>query len=202
MATILRVRTTLLLTNGQTGLWTSYWRPGTSGGSTADATDCVARCRAAVESAKAQIHTSTSYIYQTAVDALEDSTGVLTGSFTATAVASTGGTATGDAMPVQTAWLVKHSTALIVAGRRLQGRAYMAGVPEGGNDASGRPSTAGVSAWNAAFTGMLTGGTTLSFPVIWSRPTTSPTLRAGTSGAIIGSQTVTTMWGSQRNRRF
>ena len=41
---------------------------------------------------------------------------------------------------------------------------------------------------DAAFASLLTGVSTLSFPVIWARPTTTPTVRAGTSGAITGSR--------------
>lgn len=199
MATILRVRFTIGLQNGTNGLFQTYWRPGTSGGSNADATDCVARVRAALVTAQAAFNTGTVFIAQRQVDALEDSTGALTGSFTAAAVASVTGTSAGDFLPVNCAYLVRHQTALIVGRRRLQGRTFFPPPGESNNDSAGRPIS--VTAVDSAFNGMLTGGTTLSFPVIWARPVASPVPRAGTSGPITSSATETRFWGSQRDRR-
>lgn len=201
MATILRVRWTISLPAGGTGLLQTYWRPGTSGGSTADATDCVARVRTMLVAAQAIYTGGTVYIPQLGVDALEDSTGTLTGSFLASSVANVQGTGTGDSLSQSQAYLVRHNTNLIVAGRRLRGRTYF-GVPkESDTDTAGRPASAAVTIVQNAFNGLLTGGSTLSFPVIWSRPTTTPSVRAGTSGPVVASSVESNYFGVQRDRR-
>src|SRR5262249_7750848 len=118
-------RSPISLSNGTQGLLTVYWRPGTGGGSTADATDCLARVRAFLNSSAAAIHVSTTYTFTAACDVFEDSTWTLTGSFTGTGPASVPGTATGDCCPMATAWLVRWPTSTVVNGRRLQGRTFL-----------------------------------------------------------------------------
>jgi hypothetical protein len=198
----MRCRWTLLTPSGQTGLFQTFWRPGTSGGSTADATDIVARVRTMLVAAQPTYSIGCAYVPQLGVDVLEDSTGHLTGSFSAAPVASVTGTVAGDPMPPQTAYLVRHNTNLIVGGRRLRGRTYF-GVPgESQSGGGGGPIGTFPTTLQTAFTGLITGGTTLSFPVIWARPVSTPVPRAGTSGPVTSSEVVTTFWGTQRNRRF
>lgn len=203
MTVLLRTRFTF--TPGAIGAHLSllqlYWRPGTLGGSTADATDCLARVRAMLLAAQATINTLCLYTPITAVDAIEDTTGHIVGSFTGAAPANVTGTATGDPMPAQTAYVLKGTTNLVVGPRLLKGRTFF-GVPsETGNAPAGTPLTSNVTTLNAAFNGMLTGGATLSFPVIWHRPG-GASAPVGTNGPVINYQCQASYWGSQRGRRF
>lgn len=207
MASILRVRAPISLSNGTPGLMTIYWRPGTGGGSTADATDCLARVRAFVAASSGAIHAGTTYTFNPACDIFEDSTGTLTGSFTGTTPAGVAGGGTGDPLPAMTAWLVKWSTGSVVNGRRLQGRTYLSVPNENNNDTSGRPNAATIITIANAGIAMLTGGATASFPVVWNRPRAADpdhgiTARAGTSAAVTNCSVDGLKWGVQRNRRF
>ena len=202
MTAILRVRYTVGLSNGLLGLFQTYWRPGTAGGVVADASDCLARVRAALVTMQPTYGAGTSFVPQAGVDVLEDTTGALIGGLTGAIGLSVSGTAVGDQMPVQTAYLVRHTTSLVVGRRRLRGRTFLPGPTESQNDPSGRPSTASILPVNNAFNALLTGGTTASFPVVWARPTKLPAVRAGTSGAITSSSVQPAYWGSQRDRRF
>lgn len=177
-----------------------YWRPGTSGGSTADATDILARVRAALSGSVLYFSGNCVWTATPEVDALEDSTGALTGAFIGTAPATVTGTATGDNLSAALSTLMKSSTALVVRGRFLKGRSYLAGPTEGTTDSAGRPGNAPgtiQTAWN----GMLTGGSTASFPVVWSRPT-APGAANGTSGPILAYTMETRYYGVQRKRRL
>lgn len=203
MTAILRVRA---VGSGAAGskqsLVQTYWRPGTSGGSTADATDVVARVRACLFAAVGAFSTSYNYRLLQEVDVIDDATGQLTGSFTGSAVAVVNGTATGDLLPSQTAYVIRAFTGVIVRGKLLKGRVFLAGATEGVNDVGGVPTAGPVSSLNSAFSGLLTGGSTASFPVIWSRPKGRFGVTAlGTSDAVTGYSVRTDMWGSQRNRR-
>lgn len=199
VASIMRARFTIFLANGQFGLYQTFWRPGTGGGSTADATDILARVRASLDAIKATLSAGTSYVGQTAVDVLEDSTGVLTGSFTGTGPAAVVGTGSGDSLPANICYLVRNRTALVVNGRRLNGRSYISTPSEGNNDSAGKPLSATVAIVNAGLVTALTGGSTLSFPVVWHRPTNGA---GGTSGAITSVACEPGYYGQQGGRRF
>jgi len=204
MATIMRARFTMNmvgLSSSGPGLFQTYWRPGTSGGSTADATDILARVRAMLNGIVTSLSTACTYTAQSQVDALEDSTGALTGSFFGTAPAPVTGTTAGEPMPAQTCYLIRATTGLVVGPRLLRGRTFL-GLPAETNNTTGAPSTGSVTNLNTVFPGMLTGGTTLSFPVVWHRPNPAAAVPAGTSGAIVGYQCEPDYWGSQRGRRF
>jgi hypothetical protein len=184
-----------------TALFQSYWRPGTGAGSTADATDILARIRAALNACATVLHNSINFVASADVVALNDATGAITGSFAGAVPATVFGTAVGDAMPPQTAWIVKSVTNLVVGPRLLKGRVFLPGPSEGQNTATGAPITGSVTTINAAFTGLLTGGATASFPVVWHRPGGAG-LAVGTSSAVTAFQVQPTYWGSQRGRRF
>jgi hypothetical protein len=202
MATILRVRFTYNLgpVGSSIALFQTYWRPGTSPGSTADATDCLARVRAALNGCVALVVGV--YRPQTAVDALDDATGAITGTFTGAAPANVTGSDSGDPMPAQTAWVIRARTNLIVGPRLLKGRMFLGGTTEGHNAPAGTPVSGDVATIDAAMNGMLTGGATASFPVIWHRPDPTAAIPVGTSGPVVSFQTQPDYWGSQRGRRF
>lgn len=137
----------------------------------------------------------------TEVDALEDSTGLITAAWTGVDPGSVTGTgAASDALSPAQALLIKSTTALVVGRKLLKGRTYLPGFTEAFSDVNGRPA-AGLSLWTAAFTGMLTGGTTASFPVVYHRPNPKKAV-VGTSGPVTGYQANLNYWGVQRRRRF
>ena len=204
MATIMRARFTFSTgaIGAGLGLFQTYWRPGTSPGSNADATDILARVRAMLAATLTQRNSGCTYFANASVDALDDATGAITGSFTGTLPANSTGTGGLNPMPPQTAYLLKARTNLIVGPRLLKGRSFF-GVPDESNNApAGTPGTADVTAVTNAFNGMLTGGVTASFPVIWHRPNPDAAVPVGTSGPITSFQCEPNYWGSQRNRRF
>ena len=204
MATIMRARFMFFpgAIGSQLGLLQMFWRPGTSPGSTADATDILARVRAMLAASAATLNTSCVYNPITAVDALDDATGNITGSFTGAAPAAVTGTAAGDPMPAQTAYILKATTNLIVGPRLLKGRTFLGCPGEANNAPAGTPLAANVATLNGSFTALLTGGATASFPVIWHRPNPLAAIPVGTSGPIVGYQCQASYWGSQRGRRF
>lgn len=202
MATILRVRWAASLTGtSHPILFQTFWRPGTSGGSTADASDCSARVRACLLVAANQLSSGITFRQNTEVDALEDTSGALTGTYTAASVANVTGVVAGDVYAPACAYLVDSRTSLIVGRRFLKGRTYLAGCSEAGVDTGGGVPSTVASALNSGFNGMLTGGSTASFPVVWHRPPRHTT-SGGTSGPVISYSTVVGYLGSQRRRRF
>jgi len=196
MTVILRVRTVLTGWTGAPGLSTIYWRPGTGGGTTADATDCVARVRAAWAAISPSLPNAVSAAVQSQVDAIEDSDGQLTGSFSATPVAVTTGSGGINMAPTAAMFLVRLRTALIVGPRLLRGRLFVGPIAQGSVTGAGGITGAAQTQVNGAFTTMLTGGTTASFPVVWHRPGVT----VGTSGAIVAVSTWSEL-GSLRSRR-
>ena len=198
MAVILR--TAALLTGaaspdpGFTSLW---WIPGTVGGSTADATDCLARFRASWDAFKANIHQDYTIDFDPICIAVESTTGVLTGAFAGTDPASVVGTGTGDPLPRQTQGLVRLTTSTVIGGRRLRGRLFIPGPLESANTTGGLPSSGYPSALTTSFGSLLTAGATASSPVIWHRPT------GGTGGnnALITGIGGATTWSVLRSRR-
>jgi hypothetical protein len=204
VATIMRARFTFIpgATGAPLGLFQTFWRPGTSPGSTADATDILARVRAMLQASISALGLNCVYNPITSVDALDDATGAITGSFTGAAPAVVQGTGSGDAMPAQTAYIMRATTNLIVGPRLLKGRTFLGCPGEGQNDPGGKPLSTIVTILNNSFAGLLTGGATASFPVIWHRPSPTAAVPVGTSGPVVGYQCQASYWGSQRGRRF
>jgi hypothetical protein len=202
MASIMRVRASTQGSGfGHPALFQVYWRPGTSGGSQADANDVLARFRAAINGATGALGLNFTYTFSQTVDVLDDATGALTARYTAAAVGTVAGVLTSDNLGASTALLVRARTNLVVRGRLLAGRHYVAGMVENQSDSSGRPVAGTLTTWNTVMNGMLTGGATTSFPVVWSRPTT-PGGSNGTSGPVVAYGAEGLWWGQQRGRRF
>ena len=201
MPSIMRARFTAQPVGyGHLVLFQTFWRPGTAGGSTADATDILARVRACLNAAASAFSANCVWSAITEVDCLEDLTGAITGAFTGSAPATVAGTAGGDNLNASLSTLIKANTNLIVGRRFLKGRTYLPGPTENIEDTAGRPSAVPATI-NAAFNGMLTGGSTASFPVVWHRPNPKGS-SSGTSGPITGYQMQVNYFGVQRRRRF
>lgn len=179
---------------GYTSMW---WRPGTAGGSVADATDILARFRSVWESLKTLISPSVTFDYEGLCIAVEDTTGVLTGAFSGTDPTSTVGSGTGDPLPRQTQGLIQWQTSTVVNGRRLRGRTYVPGFGESENSSTAVPFASTVTAMVTAGALVLPAGATASFPVIWHRPGPGG---PGTSAAITG-VSASTKWAVLRSRR-
>jgi hypothetical protein len=197
MTVILRVQTVLTGWQGAPGLSTIYWRPGTGGGTTADATDCAARVRAFWVSIGSYLTSTFHSQTSSQVDAIEDSTGALTGSFAATTPASTTGTGSINYAAIPAMALIRLRTNLIVGPRILKGRLFIGPLDEGAVNGFGDPTTNCITDMNSGALGMVTGGATASFPVVWHRPRVGS---VGTSGPIVSVST----WGrlgTLRSRR-
>lgn len=196
MTGMIRVQTTVSGYVGGPGLNTAYFRPGTSGGVTADATDCVARVRTFFDAIKGFYSVGTTIQVDTSVDQIEDTTGALTGSLTSAASAVVSGTGAGDRLPPSTALLLRLNTGIVVNGRFLKGRWYLSPFVTSQNDVAGVPEPVTMSNCVTAANAMLT-GTTASFPVVWHRPGGAG---AGTSMAVNG-YSVWGSWAVLRSRR-
>lgn len=194
------MRSAALLTGAaftEPGLTQLWWQPGTVGGSTADATDILARFRAIWESMKASIDQTVTIDYDPICLAVEATTGVLTAAFAGTDPTSTVCTGTGDSLPRQTQGLIRWATSTVIDGRRLRGRLFVPAPNEASNGATGLPSSAYITALTTAGATVFTAGATASAPVVWHRP------RPGSVGAhaLITSASGGTAWSVLRSRR-
>lgn len=198
MAVILRTAALLSGTSAPSSGFTSlWWRPGTAGGSTADATDCLARFRTFWDTVKSAIHSGLTVDFDPICIAVEATTGVLTGAFAGTDPLSVTGTAVGTALPLQTQGLLRLQTSTVVGGRRLRGRLFIPAPEEGDNDTAGVPDSGYVTALNTAGATLLAAGATASDPVIWHRPTGG----AGGTDAPITAVSASSAWSVLRSRR-
>lgn len=194
------LRTAAVLTGASftsPGFSSLWWNPGTVGGSTADATDCLARFRAIWESFKSIIDPTVTFDYDPVCIAVNDATGVLTGAFTGTDPASTVGTGTGDVLPHQTQALIQYGTSSVFNGRRLRGRLFVPGMLESSNTSAGAPAAGTLSSITTGAATIFTPGATASAAVIWHRPVAG----AGGGSALITSATTSTRWAVLRSRR-
>lgn len=198
MAVILRTAATLTgAAYSSPGISILWWAPQTAGGSTADATDCLARFRASWNSFVAFMNNTVTLTFDPICLAVEATTGVLTSSFVGTTPANVTGTGAGDALPRQTQGLCRFGTSAVIGGRRLRGRLFLPNPNEADNTSVGVPSASYVSAVATSFGSLLTAGATTSMPVVWHRP------KAGAGGA---SSLVTSIggapsWSVLRSRR-
>jgi hypothetical protein len=179
---------------GFTSLW---WAPGTVGGSTADATDCLARFRTLWEGVKAIMSTTVTIDYDPICIAVEATTGALTGAFAGTDPLSSTGADSGDALPRQTQALLRLATSSVVGGRRLRGRLFIPGMVETSNTSTGQVVGTTVSTLTTAGSTILAAGATASAPVIWHRPEAG----AGGVSALITGVSCATTWSVLRSRR-
>lgn len=194
------IRTAATLTGSafpEPGLTQLWWLPGTVGGSTADATDCLARFRTCWDTIKASIANTITVDFDPICIAVEATTGVLTGAFTGTDPASVSGTGATDALPRQTQGLVRLSTSTVVNGRRLKGRLYVPGALESDNTTSGQPTTTYQNLLVTGFATILSAGATASSAQIWHRPTNG----AGGASAAVTGVSSSSSWSVLRSRR-
>lgn len=198
MAVILRTSATVTGSGlPGAGLTQLYWAPGSVGGSTADASDCLARFRSLWVSIGTRLTSTISFVFDTTVLAIEATTGVLTGSFTAASAATVVGGSGSEALPRQTQALIKWGTATVINGRRVRGRLFVPGVQEGDNDGAGLPVSALVTALTTAGAAVFIPGATASEPVVWHRPVGG----AGGASPLMTSAAGGTTWAVLRSRR-
>lgn len=198
MAVILR--TSALVTGSGLaggGLTQLYWVPGSVGGSTADATDCLARFRGLWVSIGTRLSSTISFVFDTTVLAIEATTGVLVTSYTAAPALTVTGGSGSEPLPRQTQGLIKWGTASVINGRRVRGRLFVPGVQEGDNDGAGQPVAALSSALTAAGATIFVPGATSSEACIWHRPVGG----AGGASPDITSSTGGTTWAVLKSRR-
>lgn len=169
--------------SGAPGYTNLYWRPGTGGGSVADASDISARVRAFWLALAPVLPTSVKLDVNPTCEAIEDTTGQLVGAFTGSTPAQVVGSGGANYAPRTAAWCMRAKTNLVVGGRFLQGRFFLTPLYQNAfASADGTPF--GFATAQTAANAMLTGGGTASFPVTWGRPVDTP-FRAGTSGPIV-----------------
>jgi len=198
MAVILRTQATIggtALPGG--GLSTLYWLPGSAGGSTADATDCLARFRDVWVSIGTRLTSTINFVFDQTVLAIEATTGVLTGSFTAAPALTVVGGSGSEPLPRQTQALMRFGTASVINGRRVRGRLFVPGVQEGDNTTGGVPIAALVTALTTAAATLFVAGATSSEAVVWHRPQGG----AGGTHADITAAQGSTEWSVLRSRR-
>jgi hypothetical protein len=196
MASILRT-TGRVSGFGDPSLISFWWRPGTAGGSTADATDCLARFRSLWNGLGPKLANGALVTFDGLCVVLDDTTGTLTGAFAGTIPASVSGAGGSSPLPLQTQGLIRWTGTGVVAGRRVQGRTFVPYPDEADNVAPGVPGSSYVSQLATGITNLLTVGTTASAPVTWHRPGPAG---AGASFVVTGGTGVGT-WAVLRSRR-
>ena len=179
------------------GFSSMWWSPSAAGGSTADATEILARFRLFWATVAGAMTTGVTVTFDPICIAVEDSTGVLTGSFAGTQPASVTGTAAGDPLPYQTQGLLRLFTSTVVGGRRLRGRLFVPAPPESLSTSGSGPTTAYQTSVDAGGDSMLVTITTPSDPVVWHRPVGG----AGGSSGLVTSTAASPTWAVLRSRR-
>lgn len=198
MAVILNTRAVIAGTGFSTpGITQLWWSPQTAGGSTADATDCLARFRAFWFALVARIYTGTTFTFDPTCIAIEATTGALTGAFAGTTPAVVTGTEAGDPLPRQTQGLLRMGTSTVISGRRVRGRLFIPSPGESQNTSGSGPVAAYMTDVTTAGGGLLVAGTTTSMPVIWHRPVAG----AGGASPLVTSMAASGEWSVLRSRR-
>jgi hypothetical protein len=173
------------------------WIPGTLGGSTADATDCLTRFRAAWLAMAGKISTAAIVSFNTTVLGYSLLTGKVDSVWNASAAAAFSGSAAGDVLPAQTQGLLRWNTNGIVNGRRIRGRWFIPLPVEADSDANGAPVTAYKTALAAGATALLASPSTPSTPAVYHRASSSSSASVwGITGGTPGPA-----WSVQRGRR-
>jgi hypothetical protein len=179
------------------GLSIVWWAPQTAGGSTADATDCLARFRASWNSFVSFFTNACTLTFDPICLAVEATTGVLQGTFVGTQPASVTGGVSADGLPRQTQGLIRFGTSAVIGGRRLRGRLFLPCPAEADNTAVGAPSSTYTSTATSSFASLLTVGSTTSLPVVWHRPK----LGSGGASSLVTSVSCSNQWAVLRSRR-
>lgn len=196
MATIARVRTSLLGLAGGTGLSTCYFAgPGDVDASIA--LEGAKRVRAFWNSMAALMGTGIQAQVQPQVDALDPATGQLDDSFGVTAQTVVTGSATGDYLPPSNQLLVQQHTGAVVAGRRVNGRINVPGLTETNSGGGGAPSTTATAAAATAGALLNTLILTACSNVVWHRPKNG----SGGSAVLVTSYTGSPKFAVLRSRR-
>ena len=178
-------------------IFSMNWIPGTTGGVTADASDCLARFRSFWFGMAGILGSTLAITFDTTVLQFNPGDGELLGALTATPQTSVLGTATGDLLPAQNQGLISWNTAGVVAGRRVIGRTFVPLPTETFNSTGGQPTGSYTSGLAAGISSLLTAGPTASVPAVWARPIPG---RSGFTFQITGG-TARTFWSVQRGRR-
>jgi hypothetical protein len=193
---IFRARATITSTVGSPALITAYFQTGTAG-STAIATECVARVRACLNAMVGFVHSSANYLPDLQVAELDAGSGTLVNLWAGATPTGITWLGTADALPPATQGLLRLSTSAFVAGRRVQGRINMPFPREDGNDPGAVPSSAYRAALVAAGNALSTTITTVVTPAVWHRPKAG----VGGVGCAVTSVSAATTWASLRSRR-
>ena len=164
---IMRVRFSIGGLEGLPGLQTTYWNGASSTPITADAVDVCARVRAFWNSFAGNMAFGTLVVGPQSVDVIDESTGTLVGQLQPGALASVSGSGA-TSLPSATMMLLRYNTAVIIAGRRLQGRNFIGPLGTGSNGAGNPTSTANANLLTAA--AFFNTGATASALVVWHRP--------------------------------
>ena len=197
MTVMLKVSTISTGWQGAPGYTQMYFRPGTGGGSNADAADVVARVRAFWAALPSIFATSQQFAVQQTAEAIEDTSGTLTGAFPGGTPAVVTGSGSASLNAIASMVVLRQRTNLIVNGRFLQGRTYIGPVQPAVENALGGVGTTYQTLIASAATSNLLTGATASFPVIWHRPVNHA---GGTSGPVT-SYNVWSSFGVLRSRR-
>ena len=199
MAVIQRVSALVTGTGTASAFLSAWYLPGVVGGSTTDATNCLAHFRSVWNVLAAKMYNGATITYDPTTLAMEATTGVLTGSFVGTSPANSIGAAGSSPLPAQTQGLIAWGTNQVINGRRLRGRWFIPFPEEADNSGTpGGPSSSYTSQLSAAVTAMMVAPAGGATPVIWHRP--SPGGSNGGHGAITGGAP-RAYWVVQRKRR-
>lgn len=171
------LRTRIAVTGYPTGggLITQHWA---AGDDAAGVTAVRSALSTYLNAVKTEIAAGIVYTLEPEVDIVEDSTGQVTGSLSATALSVTG-TNGGAPLPHANQFLVRWRTGDFFNGRELRGRTFLPG-PTVNGQLSGVPTAATIAAHNAAASALVADGTALLH--IYSRH--NLTSRRVTSGSL------------------
>jgi hypothetical protein len=203
VATIFRTRA--VVKPGGTGadcLVTNYW-DSTGAAPGALATESLARVRAAFAALGTVLVTGTTVTFNTLVDEIEETTGVIVNQITGSLPAVVGFTGGTTWLPVQTQALVTKSTALFRDGRRVKGRQFIPSLVIADSTALGGPSAAFLLALGNFNTALGTTVLTATNERVWSRPRVATSALPARSGlsAVVAARGVGSTFSVLRSRR-
>jgi hypothetical protein len=196
-----RVRTVIQGVQGLPGLNTHYFIA-TGAGTTAEATTCAGRVRAAWAAVAPSMPNGVTIQVQGQVDLIDTPTGNLAGSFSIAPPALVGGSGGVNLGAPQVAGGIVWDTTVIVANRRLRGRTFVSPLFGGavGAGAPVAPLPANLAAYSTA---LLTASPPATAPAaVWSRPIAAGKPggpRAGSSFPILVG-TAASKWYTLRSR--
>lgn len=194
MANLWRSRVVVSVGSAQ-ALMTHYWDFGATA-SAAGATEALARVRAYLSAAAANINSVATATFNPVVDEIDSVTGTLLGSAVGSVPAAVAFTAGGDALPQQTQGLMTFTTSTIVNGRRLVGRQFLP-FPSETQNVGALPTAGYVSTWNNAGAALGTVVVSTIAQQVWHRPVGG----AGGQAAPVTGRVCGGTWAVLRSRR-